>query len=413
MSENILMSKKERNTLHVLRSIEKKRITVCEGAEELSISERHLYRILRRYRESGDAGLIHRLRGHPSNRGYSEGIIKQVLDLYRKRYPDYGPQLFSEKIAEDLHLNMYRETIRRWLLKAGLWERVRKGRRHRKKRPRRSQIGAMIQVDGSHHDWFEGRGPKCCLIVFIDDASNRSFLFFSDEETIFAALMALRLYVERYGIPFQIYLDRHSVYWSEDSETEFARVARALGIQIIYARSPQAKGRVERANRTHQDRLVKALREANISDIDSANHFLATTYLDAHNARFANTDGLTDVHRPTEERDLSNIICFEEERTVYHDMTIRIKSTFYQILPSREILPIPRQRVIIRRWLDGSLHVFWRERELSIAACKLGGCDKIRPPVTQSSSHPWYHKPVGKARYTSMADLCRPTTKSE
>lgn len=406
----LTMSTKERDRLHYMRLIEQDRLTIAEGAAAMAISERQCYRLLDRYRSQGDAGLIHRLRGRPSNRGYPASQRTRVVALYRERYPDYGPLLFTEKVQTVLTWDISRETIRQWLIAEDLWQRCRRGKRHRRKRPRRDMIGSLIQVDGSHHDWFEGRGPVCCLFVFIDDASNRTFLQFAPEEDTFAALHSLRFYVERHGIPHQVYIDRHAVYWSEHTQTDFARSVNALGAEIIYARSPQAKGRVERANRTHQDRLVKALREAGISDIESANRFLLAGYLDMHNERFAHTAGLEDIHRPVAGRDLNNLICFEQLRTVYHDMTIRVGSTFFQILPTCTLLPVPRQRVTIRRWLDGSLHVFWREQELAIAPCPPHQQRHLPRPVTPPASHPWYHKPVGKAKYTSIAQLCRSTT---
>jgi hypothetical protein len=293
------------------------------------------------------------------------------------------------------------------MITSGLWQRARKGRRHRRKRPRRDAVGELVQFDGSHHDWFEGRGPRCCLFVFIDDASNRSVLWFAPSESEQDALEALMRYVRRHGIPAALYVDRHSVYWDEHRTTQFARALAQLGCTLIYARSPQAKGRVERANRTHQDRLVKRLRLAGISSIEEANAFLDAGYLDEHNRRFASTDGLCDVHRPAEPYDLDNIICHEEERSVNHDMTIQVKAAFYQILPSRHTLPIPRQRVIVRHWLDGSMHVFWREREITVMACSERPKQPPRP-VHPSDDHPWRHSPpIGKARRMTIADLCR------
>jgi hypothetical protein len=214
-------------------------------------------------------------------------------------------------------------------------------------------------------------------------------------------------YVQRYGIPAALYVDRHSVYWDEQRPTQFGRALAQLGCQLIFARSPQAKGRVERANRTHQDRLVKRLRLAGISSIEEANAFLDAGYLDAHNRRFASLDGIPDVHRPATPYDLRNIICHEEERTVNHDMTIQVNATFYQLLPSRQTLPIPRQRVIVRHWLDGSMHVFWREHELAVEPC----AEKPRrspKPVDPPDNHPWRRRPlIGKARKMTIAELCQ------
>jgi transposase len=406
MSDTLTMNQKERNYAHILRLLLKGDLTITEASVQLGISERHCYRLKAEFLQRGDAALVHRLRGRPSNNRYSKENRDFVLDVFRRVYTGFGPTLLSETLAEEYDLVIDSETIRRWLLAAGLWMRARKGRRHRKKRPRRDAVGELVQCDGSHHDWFEGRGPKCCLFVFIDDASSRTVLRFAPLENEEGALDVLRRYIDLYGIPEALYIDRHSVYWSETTRTQFARAVEALGCRLIYARSPQAKGRVERANRTHQDRLVKMLRLANISTIEAANDFLENGYLDTHNTRFANTDGLTDVHRDATHLDLDNIICHQEERVVNHDMTIRVKSTFYQLLATNKLLPVPRQRVIIRHWLDGSMHVFWRERELSVSACV------IRPSSTRvvhpPEDHPWRHsKPIGKAKHMTISQLCQ------
>lgn len=407
MAETLTMSQKERDRGHILRQVVSNQLTVPQATQMLAISERHCYRLLRAYRQCGDAALIHRLRGRTSNRGYDAKEKTRILELYRTRFPDYGPVLFAETLLSLFQVTVSKETLRQWLLVEGLWKRARKGRRHRKKRPRREHIGDMVQVDGSHHTWFEHRGPACCLFVFIDDASNRSLMYFSATESEHNALHALWRYIVRYGIPHQIYLDRHGVYFSATSETNFARVLRILGIEIIHAHSPQAKGRVERANRTQQDRLVKALREAGISDIDRANAFLDAGYQDAHNARFAHTDQVVDVHRPVAGRDLKNIVCLETQRTVYHDMTFQFQARFFQILPAPSLLPVPRQRVTVRHWLDGSMHVFWREQELAIVPCAPDRPRKPPPPVTPADTHPWRQKLIGKARSKSIAELCR------
>jgi transposase len=407
MSDTLIMSPSERTKSHVLRMLTSGKITVPEASADLGITERHCYRLKAAYQARGDAALVHGLRGRQSNFRYPAEVREEVLALIRRRYIGFGPTHLSELLSQEHGVDLDAETLRRWMLTAGLWQRARKGRKHRRKRPRRTASGELIQFDGSHHDWFEGRGPRCCLFVFIDDATNRSLLWFAPAESEQHALEALMRYVQRYGIPAALYVDRHSVYWNEQCPTQFGRALAQLGCKLIFARSPQAKGRVERANRTHQDRLVKHLRLAGISSIEEANAFLDAGYLDAHNHRFASLDGIPDVHRPATPYDLKNIICHEEERAVNHDMTIQVKATFYQILPSRQTLPIPRQRVIVRHWLDGSMHVFWREREIAVEVCP------VRPkrapmPVHPAENHPWRNgKPIGKARWMTIADLCR------
>jgi transposase len=385
---------------------------VTAVSQQLRISARQCYRLLARYRREGEHGLIHRLRGRHSNRGYDPQERQRIVALYRERYSDYGPTLFGEKIQQDLQQTIDAETLRRWLLAAGAWQRARRGLRHRKKRPRRSAIGALVQIDGSHHHWFEDRGPACCLFVCIDDASNRTFMYFAEAETELAGLVVLSQYLERYGIPEEIYTDRKNIYGANNRPSDFARAVAVLGVRMIYAHSPQAKGRVERANRTHQDRLVKALREANICTIEQGNAFLAQGYLDEHNQRFSHPDGLVDVHRPIGTRDLRNIVCRETRRFVHNDMTFQYRGTFYQILPTA-LQPLPRHTVIVRQWLDGSLHVFWREQQVPFKPCPQTPMRSVPVLPHPPESHPWRTKaPIGKAKRKTIKELCHtPTTK--
>lgn len=408
MSKTLKMSAKELDRTHFLRQLLNGAMTVADVSDHLGISERQCYRLKARYREAGDTGLVHQLRGRPSNHGYPRAEREPILDLYRTRYSDYGPTLFSEVVEQVFGYILDAETLRRWLLEAGLWQKARNRSRHRKKRPRRSSIGALVQIDGSHHDWFEGRGPWCCLFVFIDDASNRTYFRFAPSENILDALLALRRYVERFGIFEQAYTDKKNIYLNAGKPCPFTRVMSKLRIEMIYANSPQAKGRVERANRTHQDRLVKALRERNISTIDDANRFLEEEYIDAHNARFSHTDGLIDVHRPIADLDLDNLICIEDERCVYHDMTFQYRSVFYQIHAGQRDLPLPRQNVLVRRWLDGTLHVFWREHELMITACEERPAKKPPAVPHPAENHPWRRAiPIGKAKRMTITELCK------
>lgn len=401
------MSKKERDRIAILRQLINGTLTNAEASTEMRISERHCRRLKAAYRDDGDAALVHDLRGKPANHGYVPEVKSFVLDLVRRVYTDFGPTLLSQMLEERHGLTISRETLRRWMLDAGLWHQISKGRRHRKRRPRRNSIGDLVQFDGSHHDWFEGRGPECCLFVFIDDASSRSHFYFADLENEPEALHALLRYIQRYGIPVALYLDRHAVYKGDDQLTQFGRACEALGIKLIYAHSPQAKGRVERANRTHQDRLVKMMRLAGICDIAGANAFLESGYNDEHNARFSRVDGLEDIHRSAEGLDLRNILCHEEQRVVRNDSTIQVRTQILAILPINDLRPIPHQKVIVRWWLDGSLHVFWKERELHMAVCperKTTGHIVIPP----GPNHPWRKAPpIGKARISTNTELCR------
>lgn len=386
--------------LKVILRIEQAQWTVAEAAESLHVSERQLYRIMKRYRTEGEAGLCHRLRGRQSNKALAPELRTKSLRLYREQYSDYGPTLFTEKLADYHDVHISRQTATRWLSQVALWSGTRKKRPHRRKRERRETIGSLIQFDGSSHDWFEGRGPACCLLVAIDDASNRQLFHFVSVENTSHVLVFWRQYVERYGMPAEVYTDRGAVYVDADYPerlTPFGRAMQALGIAHIKAGSPQAKGRVERSNRTHQDRLIKTLRERNISTIDNANRFLEEEYLQTHNDRFAHTNGLTDIHRSAAGIDLANIFCIEHVRHVYNDWTITLNAQFIQLMKSDAPLPPARSKVIVRQWLDGSLHIFWNEHQLAFTQLPSKPKHCPQPPHTPAPDHPWRFKVVGRA----------------
>lgn len=398
MTHTITLNYREMDRLKVILRIDHGTLTVADGAESLNLSERHLYRILQRYHTEREAGLCHRLRGRKSNRTIKAEVRMKSLRLYRERYSDYGPTLFTEKLADYHDVSISRQTATRWLSQAALWSGNRKKRPHRKKRERRDAIGSLVQFDGSPHDWFEGRGPACCLLVAIDDASSRTMLHFAPVEETHPVLAFWRDYVQRFGIPAEIYTDRGSVYVNTEYPERLTALGRALAtlaISHIKARSPQAKGRVERSNRTHQDRLIKALRERGISTIDDANRFLDEEYTNAHNSRFAHSDGLTDIHRAADGLHLDNIFCIEHQRHVYNDWTITLNAHFIQLLNSDAPLPPPRAKVIVRQWLDGSLHIFWNEHQLAFK--ELNHKPRPHPTVHRPppQNHPWRVKHVG------------------
>jgi len=333
---------------------------------------------------------VHRLRGLRSNRGHSQQTRERVAKLYRERYSDYGPTLFAEMLTKHHELAIGVETLRQWLVAEGLWIKQRKGRKHRRKRPRRGSVGELLQFDGSTHDWFEGRGPACCLLVAIDDASSRVWMRFAKSENTHDVMACLMGYIERWGIPQAFYSDGGTVYYADSGvATDCARALAELGITMIRAHSPQAKGRVERSNRTQQDRLIKAMRRANITSIDEANRFLDAGYLDEHNQQFAHTENLSDVHRSAEGIDLPSIFCFRLRRVVYNDFTVRLASQFLQLLKSDAALPAPAQHVELRRYLDDSLHIFWQDREIPFTLFQQRPANVARLPRPPKPDHPW------------------------
>jgi transposase len=301
--ERIEMSGKEIRRLEVLRQVADGVMSQRAAAQALEISERQVRRLQRRYEMAGVAGLVSQRRGKPSNRRLAESVKQKILARVRECYPDFGPTLAAEYLHGE-GFQVSKETLRGWLIEAGLRQAA-KGRRQRlhPPRPRRPRQGELVQIDGSPHDWFEGRGPRCTLIAFIDDASSRVMhAHFAPVESSQAYLTALQTYVTAYGCPAALYSDRHGIFTKHDPEdgepTQFQRAIGALGIVGIQALTPQAKGRVERLFQTLQDRLVKALRLAGISDMAAANAFLPS-YLAGHNARFAIVpeDG-EDAHAP-------------------------------------------------------------------------------------------------------------------
>jgi hypothetical protein len=403
MCANLVMSLKERDHLSAIKEVLKGHLSASEAGKLLGLSRRHVFRLLKRYRASGDAGLIHRLRERASNRGYPARLKTRVLELYwRSEYRDYGPTLFTEVLLNDYKILVDHETVRRWLMAKGGTNVQRRKRPHRSKRPRRSAIGELVQFDGSDHDWFEGRGPQCTLLHMIDDATSRVFLCFAPSENTADCMRTFWAYCRRYGLPRSLYIDHGSVFYAEGGGvTDFGRAMATLGVQMIFANSSEAKGRVERGNRTQQDRLIKAMRRKGISTIGSANRFLERSYSKDHNNRFAlPTDGLPDVHRVIDSSlKLEQILCFQTDRYVRRDYTITLKATYVQLLEGPYVLPRPEQHVIVRRYLDDSLHIFHGQQELNFKILQ------EKPPPHRPAlsapgpTHPWRIKPpIGKSK---------------
>lgn len=390
MAQTLTMSKKERDRLTVLERVKALELSDQDAAVMLDISLRQFYRIKKCFSADGDHGLLHKLRGRRSNRRVEPSLKQEVTDLYRERYSDYGPTLFAEMLQKHHQITLSAETLRQWLLAAGLWQKQIKRRRHRRRRARRAAFGELVQFDGSIHDWFEGRGPACTAIVMVDDASSRVFIRFATSENTEDCMRTMMLYIERHGIPKAIYVDGGGVYFSDSgTPTDFALAMQELGIEMIRARSPQAKGRVERSNRTHQDRLIKALRRAGVSSIDEANALLEASYLDEHNGRFAQLEGLSDIHRSAAGVDLKRIFCWRRQRTVRNDWTVRLESKYLQIVPSSAPMPPSGTRVELRRLLDGSLHVYWGRHELVVTPFEQKPAPRAKPKPMPASEHPW------------------------
>jgi len=362
------MNRKERERLVVLSRVKDKELSRVAAAEVLEVSLRQLHRQYLRYLSEGDKGLVHRSRGRPSPRKLSNEDRQKALGLYRSTYRGFGPTLLAEKLGPDHGIWVSHDTVRRWLIAGGLldWA-TRKGRRSRRRRSRKERFGQMLQMDGSHHAWFEGRGGKCCLMVTVDDATGRQRGRFYDGETLAAAMDAFGRWCGEFGVPQSLYVDRAGIYRCDREPTpaelrgkrppltQFGRAMRELGVRLILARSPQAKGRVERANATLQDRLVKELRLAGVGAIDQANAWLEQSrFFQKLSERFEvqAADPAADGHRPLV-MDLSRVLCVKEQRSVSNDGCVQWQGQTLQLRAARAGL----RRVELWQGHDGALTI--------------------------------------------------------
>ena len=386
----ITMTQKELKRLHIIKQVLEKKLKQIEAAEMLGLSSRQIRRIVKRIREEGEKGIIHRLRGQPSHRRLPKQIKNKVIALYRKKYQGFGPTLASEKLLEIDKIKISDETLRLWLIEKGEWQKQRRYKKHRSWRQRKHYFGEMVQMDGSHHDWFEGRGEKCVLIGYIDDATSIRFARFYAYEGTMPAFDSLKRYIKRYGIPKSLYLDKHTTYKSTAKPTiedelnnrghlsQFERAAHQLGIEIIHANSPQAKGRAERSFKTYQDRLIKEMRLRGISTIEEANKFLKE-FLPKHNKRFSVKpikEG--NLHRPLPKGiDLDAILCIKTEHPVRRDFTIVHHKKLYQILDKN----IGR-KVTVQERINGKMYIVYKGRRLRYKAIA------TRPPKEKPKPKP-------------------------
>jgi transposase len=373
------MTKGERDRLWAIRAAAEGRLSTKEAAERLGVSKRQVRRLVARHSELGDKVAIHGLRGRAGNRGRDfreSGFRDVVLELARDRYDDYGPVLLAEVLEEREGLLVPRETLRRWLIEAGL-RRAGRGRHRHPRRQRRSRFGELLQLDGSEHAWFEGRGHggrEPVLILTIDDATGRSSGRFHAGETTHAVQDVMRRWIERHGRPGAFYVDRASHFAGRTDEdkgdtrenTQVGRMLTELGVGLLLARSPQAKGRVERAFGTHQDRLVKKLRERGIRTIEEANEYLETEYWPEHNARFARPPAnQEDAHRPLTLKQRSRVdeICsVREERTVTQGELIKLNGRVLQLRISGRQGPRPRSKIQVYVLANGEIRLRYRGR---------------------------------------------------
>ena len=411
------LSGKELSRVEVMGRVKARSLRLCEAAELLQLSYRQSKRMWARYRESGAKGLQHGNCGRVSNRAYPAELRAAVLKQVKARYEDFGPTLACEHLASDDGPAVHAETVRRWLKEAGLWQRQRRRKPYRRRRAAKAHFGELVQLDGSFHEWLEERGARGCLMHMVDDATTKALGWFTAEESIWAAVGVLRRWIEHYGVPQALYTDWKNVYVrppnagermrGEAAVTQFGRMCAKLGIEIIAASSPQAKGRVERAHGTHQDRLVKKLRLAGITNYDQANAYLDEHYLAEHNRRYAHAAAArADYHRrrPTA-RQLDEVFWLEEERVVSEDWVVHYRNRLLQLeRPSRPRVPT-KSRVLVRENEAGEVAIHYRDhrlvfRELKSASTARsegrGAAPSPAPPsprlrrsLPPAANHPW------------------------
>jgi len=372
------MSTRELRRAGVLARVAAGTLKLGSAATLMEVSYRQAKRLYRRYRAEGAKGLKHRNAGRPSNRAAPRRVQQRVLALIDKKYGGgvdtrFGPTLAAEHLATEDGVTVDHETLRRWMLAAGLWSRARKRSPHRRRRARMAHFGELVQLDGSFHPWFEDRGPHSCLLTLVDDATGRSLGRFGAQETIWAAVEILRLWITHYGIPRALYTDWKNVYVRRPNQeeratgaeplTQFGRMCATLGIKIIPASSPQAKGRIERNHGTHQDRLVKKLRRKGIAEVDAANGFLATEYWADHNRRFAQAPASADDFHVAVPRavQLDQVFRLEEKRTVSNDWVVRYDNRLFQ-LERQSGRPPARSTVLVYESIAGQIEIRYRGR---------------------------------------------------
>ena len=379
VDEGLFMSAAERDRAYVVRQALEGRLGQREASERLGIGVRQFKRLVHRLRQYGDGGVVSRQRGRASNNRLPAALRGRITALLKDKYTDFGPTLAAEKLLELEAITVSVETIRQMQIQLGLWKpKRRRSRRVFQVRERRARFGELIQIDGSPHDWFEGRGPRCTLIVFIDDATSRlTALRFAASETTRAYLETLRNHVLDHGRPLAFYSDRHGIFRinakdaaSGDGKTEFGRVTDRLEIVSIHALTPQAKGRVERANQTLQDRLVKEMRLQDISSIAAANAF-ASTFMARWNRKFTVPPrDVTSAHRPWTQQPeaLDDIIARREERVLSKALTFRSGGTMYCVKTSGPGTALRGAKVTLHHHIGGGMTVHYKDRVLPVTA---------------------------------------------
>ncbi len=413
MDELLTMSNCEITRLEVMQRLKDRRLRQHEASRMLGVSVRQIKRLFRAYKARGPSGLVSRRRGKPSNNRLDPQIVQKAIDLIYEHYRDFGPTLAHEKLTEKHDLWLSRESVRGIMIAEGWWKpkRAKQPETHQM-RERRACFGELVQIDGSDHDWFEGRAPRCTLLVYIDDATGQlGELWFVPEETFFGYCEASRHYFERYGKPVAFYSDKHGIFRVNQPRplgttmglTQFGRAMQELDVQIICANTPQAKGRIERANQTLQDRLVKELRLRGISNVDSANAFLPEFRTD-YNRRFAVVPRSNhDAHRPLlKSENLDIILTHQKTGTLSKNLTVQSKGVIYQIQSDRPDYALRNAQVTVCENAQGEVTILYKNKPLAYTIYQKSPRQaevvdtktlnrQIKTPKPPAPDHPWRH----------------------
>jgi len=370
--DTVVMSQEELRRVNIIHKAIDKRISQIEAADILSLSDRQIRRIIKHVKKEGDEGVIHRSRGKPSHNALPKHIRRRAIALYKSTYDDFGPTFASEKLFERDKIKISRETLRTWLKEEGIPYATRKMRPHRSWRERKHYYGQMVQMDGSEHPWLEGRGPECVFMGYIDDATGKPFGKFYEYEGTIPAMDSFKRYIEKHGLPQSVYLDKHSTYKSNkkpsiedelnnvEALSQFARALKELGVDVIYADSPQAKGRIERLFKTFQHRLIREMRLRGIKTIEEANKFL-DYYLPVYAKRFGVAPAKEgDLHRPIPKGiDLDRILCVQTKHSLRNDFTVAHDKKLYQVLDNTRA-----KELMVEERVDGSMIMRYKDAVL-------------------------------------------------
>ena len=394
--ETLSMSKCEIEQIPIFENLNNKSIRQKHAAQLLDLSVRQIKRKLKNYRKFGAKSLVHANRGKSSNRQLDSILVEQALSLIENHYPDFAPTFASEKLEENHNLVINRETLRQKMIKAGLWYAKEKKTNHREWRERKPCFGELVQLDGSPHKWFENRAPVCTLIAFIDDATSQILhLEFINEEATIPIMKATKTYLELFGKPIELYVDRGKVFKvnlnnpDEEKITQYRRALEELNIKVTYARSPQAKGRVERLFGTLQDRLVKELRLAGINTMKKANDFVKNIYLPKHNQKFAvEPKERQNLHRTIKGYDLEEIFTIREERILTNDFTIRYHNQWFQLTGKQPTLVFPKNVITAKRYLNGTIQFQLRKMQLNFKEISKSA-EEPKPIPIKRTKKPW------------------------